>query len=92
MLSLALIREIEVIGEAASRVSDEIKNSHSEIPWGAIIGTRNRLIHGYFDVDLDIVWATVKTDLPALGKQLKPLLKRKKFQIPLRYGNSGKIR
>ncbi len=71
MLSLALIHLLEIIGEAANGVSNNFRESLPEIPWNFIIKMRNRLIHGYFDVDLDIVWQTISTDLPALLKQLE---------------------
>jgi uncharacterized protein with HEPN domain len=68
MLALALIREIEVIGEAASKVSEETKQQNPQIAWGNIVATRNRLIHAYFEVDLDIVWQTVVCELPTLAE------------------------
>lgn len=68
MLSLALIRLIEIIGEAGNNISDSCQQNYSDIPWHEIIGMRNRLIHAYFDVDLDIVWQVVKFDLPNLLK------------------------
>ena len=58
-LALALVRLIEIIGEAAAKVSIEVQFTNAEIPWKDIVGTRNRLIHGYEDVDLDIVWQIV---------------------------------
>ena len=61
---LAIIKSIEIIGEAASKVTETFKTENSIIPWNDIINMRNRLIHAYFDVNLDIVWQTVKTDLP----------------------------
>ncbi len=64
MLALALVRLLEIIGEAAARVSQDVKSKLPAIPWRQITGTRNRLIHGYFAVDLDIVWAIVQNDLP----------------------------
>jgi len=73
MLLQALVRDIEIIGEAANYVTDEFKSKHPEIPWIRIIGMRNRLIHGYFYVDLNIVWDTVMTDIPALINQVKEL-------------------
>lgn len=74
MLVLSLIKEIEIIGEAASKVSVNFQKRHPDIPWLAIVATRNRLIHGYFDIDLDIVWQTVKKDLPSLIKELKQVM------------------
>lgn len=70
MLVLALIKDIEIVGEAASRVSKETQQATPEIPWASITGMRNRLIHAYFDINLDILWQTVSTDLPELAKVL----------------------
>ena len=75
MLSLALIQLFEIIGEAANGISNEFRKSYPEIPWNSIIKMRHRLIHGYFDVDLDIVWQTITTDLPPLVKQLEIIVK-----------------
>lgn len=66
MLVLSTIKEIEIIGEAASKITEETVVFYSEIPWKDIVGMRNRLIHGYFDVDVKLVWNTTKNDLPAL--------------------------
>jgi uncharacterized protein with HEPN domain len=74
MLSLAMVRLIEIVGEAASRISDQIKQSNPQIPWTQIAGTRNRLIHGYFNVDLDIIWSIVQDDLPSLIEHLERIL------------------
>ncbi len=74
MLVLSLIKEIEIIGEAASKISIELKTKYSNIPWIDIIGMRNKLIHGYFEVNLDILWNTVKKDLPELRKQLLTII------------------
>ena len=73
-LTLALIKSIEIIGEAATRISDEMKSAESGIPWADIVGMRNRLIHAYFDIDLDILWETVENELPALQQSLTILL------------------
>lgn len=73
-LNLALTRLIEIIGEAANRVPDEFQDNHSEIPWMEIIGMRNRLIHGYDEVDFDFLWNVVRNDLPSLIKQLNKIL------------------
>ena len=56
----AILKAIETIGEAAAQISRETKQAHSEIPWPEIIGMRNRLVHGYFDVNLERVWETVQ--------------------------------
>jgi uncharacterized protein with HEPN domain len=65
-LRLALIRLLEVIGEAASRIPMEFRDEHPEIPWFGVVGLRNRLIHGYDDVDYDIVWQILADDIPSL--------------------------
>ena len=70
ILSLAIVRLLEIVGEAAGRVPDDVRQAHPKIPWSQIIGMRNRLIHGYDQVDLDIVWVVVTSDLPALVAQL----------------------
>ena len=69
-LMLALLRLLEVIGEAAKSVSADFRQRHPKIAWKEIAGTRDRLIHGYFDVDLDIVWQIVTRDLPPLISEL----------------------
>ncbi len=74
MLVLSLVKELEIIGEAASKVSDEICSQHSAIPWQDISGMRNRLIHAYFDVNLDVIWSTVTKDLPFLKAELEKIL------------------
>jgi uncharacterized protein with HEPN domain len=74
MLALAIIRLLEVIGEAARGLSQDIRDSHPEVAWKQITGTRDRLIHGYFDVDLDIIWAILTRDLPPLVSSLEKLL------------------
>jgi uncharacterized protein with HEPN domain len=73
-LNLSLVRLIEVLGEAAGRVSREFAKTHTQITWGVIVGMRNRLAHGYDDVDLDIVWLVVKVELPPLIEQLAEIL------------------
>lgn len=70
----AVLREIQVIGEAARMMSEANTKKHTDIPWRVIAGMRNRVIHEYFDVDLDILWETVKVSIPALAKQLAPLV------------------
>ena len=69
-----VIRQIEVMGEATKRLSSEIRESHSEIPWKDIAGMRDKLIHDYLGVDLDAVWETVQNDIPALKNRLRDLI------------------
>jgi uncharacterized protein with HEPN domain len=74
MLLLAIVRSLEVVGEAASQVSREFREHRSGLPWADVIGMRNRLIHAYFDVDPDIVWGTTTQDLPMLIRELSEIL------------------
>ena len=62
----AVIRQLEIIGEAVKHLSPELTSSETGVPWRLIAGARDRLIHGYFSVDLDAVWAMVENDLPSL--------------------------
>ena len=70
-LTLSLTRLLEIVGEAAGKVSEQGCKSCPEIPWPQVVGMRNRLIHGYFEVDLDEIWRTVQEDLPLLISQLQ---------------------
>ncbi len=70
-LVLALMKSIEIIGEAAAKITKECQEDLSQIPWLNIIGMRNRLIHAYFDVNLEILWKTVTEDLTALIDELE---------------------
>lgn len=74
MLALAVVRLIEILGEAAKNVSQSTKDSIPEIPWRQITGTRDRLSHAYFDVNLDIIWDIVTRDLPPLAANLLEIL------------------
>jgi uncharacterized protein with HEPN domain len=74
MLELALIRLVEVIGEAAAKIRVDDYDKYPTIPWAQIVGMRNRLIHGYDEVDLDILWDTIEIDLPVLVNKLKNIL------------------
>ncbi len=77
VLQLAVTHLLELIGEAASHVSPEVQHHYPEVPWVKIIGTRNRLIHGYDYVDYDILWDTLTTNLPKLLTQLERILSQK---------------
>ena len=74
MLNLALVRLLEVIGEAANRISDDEHSRYNEIEWAQIISLRNRLIHGYDEVDFDILWQIITGDLPVLVTKLEHIL------------------
>ena len=69
----SVIRRIEIIGEAAGRVSSSFRDENHEIPWNEIRGMRNRMIHRYDDIDMDIVWETVQQDIPQLISRLERL-------------------
>jgi uncharacterized protein with HEPN domain len=75
MLAMATIHLVELLGEASRTVSSELRRQYPEIPWDLISGTRNRLVHGYIDVDLDVVWTIVTKDLPPLITRLSRILK-----------------
>lgn len=70
----AVIRCVEIIGEAAAKVSEATRSTAPDVPWSAIVGMRNRLVHAYFDVDSEVVWKTVTTELPGLRCRLQQLL------------------
>jgi len=72
-LQLSLVKEIEIVGEAATRISEEFRASRPDIPWATIRGMRNRLIHAYADVNVGLVWSTVISDLPELVRMLEML-------------------
>ena len=72
----AVLRALEIIGEATKNVSKEITAKHPEVNWSDIAGMRDRLIHQYFGVNLDLVWATVKKNLPELEDQISEMLKK----------------
>jgi uncharacterized protein with HEPN domain len=74
MLELSLIRLIEVVGEAATRVTPEVQEKYPSIPWSQVVSMRNRLIHGYDQVDLNILWDTIEDDLPPLIAELEKIL------------------
>jgi uncharacterized protein with HEPN domain len=70
----AVIRQLEIVGEAAKRVSAGLRSKHAEVPWTTIAGMRNKLIHDYFGVDLETVWVTTQADLPPLKLQIQSIL------------------
>jgi len=74
MLFSAIIRQLEILGEAATGLSQDFKEQNSFIPWSKIIGMRNRLIHAYFDVDADIVWQAITVEVPNILPQLEKLI------------------
>ena len=70
----AVVRNLEIIGEAAKNVSDDLRSKHSDIPWRRLAGMRDKLIHEYFGVNLTIVWEVVEHELPKLGAQVTEIL------------------
>jgi uncharacterized protein with HEPN domain len=74
LLSSAIARELEILGEAAGRVSQETQDRYPQLPWRQIIGMRNRLIHAYFDIDYDIIWRTIHQSLPTLQNQIEKVV------------------
>jgi uncharacterized protein with HEPN domain len=74
-----IIRELLLIGEAANAISSQAKAAISNIPWKQVIGMRNQLIHGYFDISYRIIWSTVTEDIPRLAVELEKILHSKKL-------------
>ncbi len=72
----AVLHQLLVLGEAVKRLSTPFRDQHAEVPWKAVAGMRDRLLHGYDDVDLDLVWKTLDEDLPALVEHLKRMAPR----------------
>ena len=74
MLAITLVHLLGIVGEAANYVSADFREQHPHIPWKKMIKLRNRLIHGYFDINLDIVWDTVLEDIPPLVADLEKII------------------
>lgn len=72
----AVVRNLEIIGEAAKGVSPGLKKAHPEVPWKRIAGMRDKMIHEYFGVNLDLVWGAVERDVPTLKSQIESLLRQ----------------
>lgn len=72
-VQIVLVHLIQVIGEAASGLSDELTSAHPEVPWRQIVAIRNRVVHGYFEVDLDILWDVATIDVPHLAGQVRTI-------------------
>src|SRR3989338_540143 len=71
----AIVREIEIIGEAVKNISKNLKNKHREVEWKEIVGTRDKMIHHYFGVDLNIIWDIIKINLPDLKNKILKIKK-----------------
>lgn len=70
----AIIKVVEIVGEAASRVSEVTKEAHPEVPWQEIVGLRNRIVHAYFEIDLELIWQIVHEDVPVLIDRLEQMV------------------
>jgi uncharacterized protein with HEPN domain len=70
----AVIRWVEIVGEAARGVSEELRRTHPEVPWRQMVAMRNVLIHGYFDIDVDLVWSVAQNDLSKLEAQVRAII------------------
>ena len=86
MLVFALVKAVEIVGEAAAQISDDTREALPSIPWQDIVGMRNRLVHAYFAINLDILWQTIEYDLPMLISLICPLL-----SPGMQRGSSGEI-
>jgi uncharacterized protein with HEPN domain len=75
--SAAVLHQVFIIGEASARLPDEIRALAPDVPWAEIIGMRNIIAHGYFDVDVEMVWKTVRFDLPPLLAEMRQMLESK---------------
>ncbi len=75
LLQDGVVRRLEIIGEASRNLSVELRNHYPNVPWGQIIGMRNRITHAYFDISLEIVWEIAQQDLPALERKVEQILR-----------------
>ena len=75
---LAVVKCIEIIGEAAKNVPKSIRNRHEEVPWKDVAGMRDKLSHVYFGIDIEVVWKTIQRDLPILNEQISRIMKESK--------------
>jgi len=71
---LSVLKSVEIVGEAAAQVSEDVRRANPDIPWREIVGMRNRLVHGYFDIDLPLVRDTIQQDIPEFIDRLGPLV------------------
>lgn len=70
-LQFALVHLVRLVGEAASKLSDELTAAHPEVPWRQVVGMRNRMVHGYFEIDLNFLWDAATQDIPDLAEQVR---------------------
>jgi len=76
LLQAWVLRHLQIIGEAARNLPETVRNLAPEIPWTKMIGMRNVLVHGYFEIDTEVVWSTVRQDMPVLKSQIENLLRK----------------
>lgn len=69
-----VVHHLQILGEAAARISEDFRNGHQNIPWSKIIGMRNILVHDYFGIDINVVWSVIEKDLPELQQNINGLL------------------
>ncbi len=74
MMQDAVMHQIEIIGEASNSVSDEFQDQHPELPWMQMRAIRNKIVHDYREINLDVIWDTARNDLPMLEKQVRKVL------------------
>lgn len=79
MFQVWVVRNLQIIGEAASRISKETQMLYPQIPWKKVFGMRHILVHGYFEIDLEIVWSVIQNDLPDLEVQIKETLEQTRY-------------
>lgn len=75
----SVVRDFEIIGEAVGKLPQEFKDAHPDIPWKKIIGLRHRIVHDYFDVDVEIIWRILENDMPSLRQNLL-VIRRKNYK------------
>jgi uncharacterized protein with HEPN domain len=88
ILQDAIIRLIGIIGEASTKISNNLKLKYNNVSWTDIKGMRNRIIHDYFNVRLDVVWNTIKNELPVLSSQINQILNEKRDQTKLNFDDN----
>ena len=80
--ALGLVKCVEIVGEAAARIGPDLQGRHPQVPWAQIVAMRNRLVHAYFDIDLDQVWKAVTEDLPGLAAELEKVIAAEEWGQP----------
>jgi uncharacterized protein with HEPN domain len=88
ILQDAIIRLMGIIGEASTKISNDLKLKYNNVSWADIKGMRNRIIHDYFNVRLDVVWNTIKNELPVLSSQITQILNEKRDQTKLNFDDN----